>query len=116
MGETYNIGGENQPTNISLVELICDLLDYALPESSYHPHRSLIEFVEDRPGHDRRYAMDTTKIRTELVWESKETLESGMSKTIDWYLSNTEWVSKIQERPTFREWMQQNYEGRGEGQ
>jgi len=115
-GETYNIGGENQPTNLQIVEMICALLDEALPDSPYKPHKSLIEFVEDRPGHDRRYAMDSTKINKELGWVPKETLESGMSKTIDWYLSNTEWVSKIQERPTFREWMLQNYEGRGESQ
>ncbi len=115
VGETYNIGGENQPTNISLVELICDLLDDALQDSPYHPHRSLIEFVEDRPGHDRRYAMDSTKIKTELGWEPKETLESGLRKTMGWYFKNSGWVSNIRDRPSYREWMQQNYEDRGEG-
>jgi dTDP-glucose 4,6-dehydratase len=114
VGETYNIGGDNQPTNLSIVELICDLLDGALPESPYIPHRSLIEFVEDRPGHDRRYAMDISKIKDELGWEPKETLESGLRKTLDWYLENSGWISNIQSRPALQEWLQRNYTERGE--
>jgi dTDP-glucose 4,6-dehydratase len=116
VGETYNIGGGNQPTNIFLVELICDLLDELLSDSPFLPHRSLISFVDDRPGHDRRYAMDITKIGSELGWEPKETLESGLKKTLDWYLSNSAWVSGINERPSYQDWIEKNYSERGEGE
>lgn len=115
VGETYNIGGGNQPTNLALVELICDQLDEILSDSPYIPHRSLITFVEDRPGHDRRYAMDITKIGTELGWEPMESLETGLKKTLDWYLANDAWVSMISARPTYQDWIEQNYAERGEG-
>jgi dTDP-glucose 4,6-dehydratase len=114
-GDTYNVGGENQPTNLHIVDMICGILDDVVPNSPYKPHKSLIEFVEDRPGHDRRYAMDITKIKKELNWSPKETLESGLRLTIDWYLNNDAWLAKIEERPTYQEWMEQNYAGRGEG-
>lgn len=114
LGETYNIGGGTQPTNLALTELICGYLDEALPESRYRPHGSLIKFVEDRPGHDRRYAMDITKIKSDLGWEPKETLESGLKKTIAWYFQNSEWASAIRNRPTYREWLEKNYGERGE--
>jgi dTDP-glucose 4,6-dehydratase len=115
-GETYNIGGGNQPTNISLVDIICGMLDDLLTDSPYQPHRSLITFIEDRPGHDRRYAMDITKIGSELGWEPKESLESGLKKTLDWYLSNSTWISGINERPSYQEWIEQNYAERGEAE
>ena len=114
LGETYNIGGMNQLTNLTLVEMICSILDEILPESPHRPHSQLVEFVQDRPGHDRRYAMDITKINQELGWEPKETFESGLRKTMEWYLNNPSWVSEIQDRPTHKDWLEQNYAIRGE--
>jgi dTDP-glucose 4,6-dehydratase len=93
-GETYNISGANQCTNIDVVSLICDLLDERL-EARSAPRRSLIKFVEDRPGHDRRYALDGGKIECELGWCPAETLATGMAKTVDWYLSHRDWVERI---------------------
>jgi dTDP-glucose 4,6-dehydratase len=113
VGETYNIGGDNQPTNIELVRWICTTLDELNPDSQHHPHESLITFVADRPGHDRRYAMDTRKIKTEMGWQPSETLDTGLRKTIAWYLSNPNWVGEIKTRPTFSEWLAQNYATRG---
>ena len=90
-GETYNIGGRAERTNIDLVHEICDLLDTALNHSPHRPHRKLIEFVPDRPGHDFRYAIDDTKIRGQLGWAPRETLSSGLQRTVTWYLENREW-------------------------
>ena len=89
VGRTYNIGGENEATNIDLVTLICKLLDERRPGGA--PHANLITFVDDRPGHDMRYAIDPTRIRVELGWRPSVTLEEGMAKTVDWYLSNEDW-------------------------
>jgi len=114
MGETYNIGGNNQPTNLQIVHTICDLLDDLAPESPYRPHRNLIRFVKDRPGHDRRYAMDIRKIQSELGWQPRESLESGLRKTVLWYLNNLNWVSAILQRLDFQQWLENNYAGRGE--
>lgn len=86
-GETYNLGGNNEQTNISLVHLLCDFMDKHKPDSSYVPHRSLIEHVTDRPGHDRRYAVDTSKVTQELGYQPHETFETGLQKTVDWYLN-----------------------------
>ncbi|GMR11330.1 MAG: dTDP-glucose 4,6-dehydratase [Anaerolineae bacterium] len=108
-GETYNMGGDSQPTNLDLARRLCALLDEMLPESAHVPHASLIEYVADRPGHDRRYAMDNTKIKGELDWAPHETLESGLHKTVEWYLANPDWVRSIRERPNFKEWYEQNY-------
>ena len=106
-GETYNIGGGNQPTNLTLVETICDMLDELKPAAtSYH---DLLSFVADRPGHDRRYAMDFTKIRAELGWEPRHTLEDGMRATVDWFLAHPEWSAAIQEQTEYRKWMDRNY-------
>jgi len=113
-GETYNVGGEAQPTNLDLAHRLCAMLDELLPESAHVPHESLIEYVADRPGHDRRYAMDNAKIKGELDWAPHETLESGMRKTVEWYLANPDWVRSIRERPTFQEWYEQNYLERDE--
>ncbi len=109
LGETYLIGGGNQPTNLELVELLCGILDERLTESRYRPHRDLITFVRDRPGHDRRYAIDTKKIERELGWKPKETLESGLQKTVEWYLLHEDWVGAIRERPTYHAWLEENY-------
>lgn len=97
IGETYNIGCRNERTNIHIVETICDLLDQMapLPNGS---RRRLISFVEDRPGHDRRYAIDPSKIETELGWRPQESLESGLEKTILWYLENRSWWRAILNR------------------
>ncbi|MFN2236457.1 MAG: dTDP-glucose 4,6-dehydratase [Anaerolineales bacterium] len=111
-GETYNIGGDNQPTNISLVNLLCDLLDEYLPRSSFSPHRNLIKYVKDRPGHDRRYAMDISKINQKLGWMPGYTLEEGLKKTVEWYLDNPEWLSAVRKQESYREWMNRNYEKR----
>jgi dTDP-glucose 4,6-dehydratase len=95
LGETYNIGGGEERTNIELVRLLCRLLDEALPQSPHRPHERLIAFVEDRPGHDLRYAMDDSKLRRELGWRPNESLESGLKKTVRWYLDNRAWWEPI---------------------
>lgn len=93
-GETYNIGGGNQWKNIDLVKMICDLLDDRLGSVSV-PRRSLIKLVQDRPGHDRRYAMDISKIAADLGWKPGATLATGMARTIDWYLNHQDWVKRV---------------------
>ncbi len=107
-GETYNIGGSCEKTNIEIVEALCALLDEMAPESRYAPHRSLITFVKDRPGHDRRYAGDCSRIERELGWRAKETFESGLRKTIRWYLDNREWVESIKSG-AYRDWIAKQY-------
>ncbi|MCZ8065480.1 MULTISPECIES: dTDP-glucose 4,6-dehydratase [unclassified Microcystis] len=90
-GETYNIGGNNEVKNIDLVRMLCDLMDELAPDLPVKPARNLITFVRDRPGHDRRYAIDASKIRTELGWQPEETVEGGLRKTIQWYLDHRDW-------------------------
>ena len=94
-GEVYNIGGNNEKTNLDVVHTICDLLDELLPESPHRPHRQLITFVADRPGHDLRYAIDASKMRRELGWEPQETFETGLRKTVRWYLDNQTWCGRV---------------------
>ncbi len=94
-GDSYNIGGDGERTNLEVVTAICDLLDELLPESSHRPHARLISFVADRPGHDRRYAMDATKLRRELGWQPRESFETGLRKTVAWYLDNRWWWEPI---------------------
>lgn len=113
-GQTYNIGGDNQSTNLEMVERICGILDELRPESPWVPHRSLIHFVEDRPGHDRRYAMDFRKIESELGWRPRHTLAEGIRETVVWYLGHPEWVASIRSRPDYESWLQANYVSRGE--
>jgi dTDP-glucose 4,6-dehydratase len=113
VGETYNIGGNNQPPNIKIVETVCSILDELLPDSPHKPHRDLIQFVTDRPGHDRRYAMNISKISTELDWQPRYSLESGLRKTIEWYLFHPEWVSQVRNHKDFLGWMKANYQNRG---
>lgn len=108
-GETYNIGGHNEKKNLDVVHTICDLLDEIQPkEGSY---RDQITYVTDRPGHDRRYAIDADKISRELGWKPQETFESGIRKTVEWYLSNTEWVENIKSG-NYKSWIAQNYQDR----
>jgi dTDP-glucose 4,6-dehydratase len=97
VGESYNIGGRAERTNLEVVETICDLLDERVPLSGGQSRRSLIRFVSDRPGHDRRYAIDPSKIERELGWRAQETFDSGLAKTIDWYLANDWWWRPIRE-------------------
>ena len=103
VGETYNIGGHNEKTNLEVVKTICSLLDKLVPDSPYVPHASLITHVADRPGHDLRYAIDANKIANELRWKPEETFESGIEKTIHWYLNNSEWCQHVQDGSYQRE-------------
>ena len=96
VGRSYNIGGENEATNIDLVRRICAILDRKRPDHA--PHARLIEFVTDRPGHDLRYAIDATRIRTELGWQPSVTLDEGLERTVDWYLANESWWRPLQKR------------------
>jgi dTDP-glucose 4,6-dehydratase len=94
-GETYCVGGNEERTNIEVVNAVCALLDELLPRSSHRPHASLITYVTDRPGHDARYAIDATKIGRELGWQPRESFESGLGKTVQWYLDNREWWERV---------------------
>lgn len=94
-GETYNVGGGAEKTNIWLVTQICKILDELVPESDFFPHANLIAFVQDRPGHDRRYAIDFTKIKQQLGWTPQVTIESGLRRTVQWYLANQAWCQQV---------------------
>jgi dTDP-glucose 4,6-dehydratase len=107
-GETYNIGGWNEKKNIDIVETICSILDEACQDDPVMPHRKLITFVKDRPGHDRRYAMDARKIERELGWKPRETFESGIRKTVRWYLENDSWVKEVT-AGGYRHWIATHY-------
>ena len=111
VGETYNIGGCCEKTNIEVVMSICTILDQLCPDSPQIPHKSLITFVKDRPGHDRRYAVDISKIEKELGWRPKETFETGLKKTIQWYIDNPKWIESVI-TGAYRNWIEQNYEKR----
>ncbi|KRH78664.1 dTDP-glucose 4,6-dehydratase [Ferrovum sp. JA12] len=109
IGETYNIGGLNEKTNLELVEVICTQLNQLKPAST--PYSSLITFVKDRPGHDRRYAINAQKIMNELLWRPRESFESGIKKTILWYLDHEAWVNNIL-NGQYRQWLETNYQSR----
>jgi dTDP-glucose 4,6-dehydratase len=102
-GETYNIGGHNEKTNLEVVKTICALLDELVPDSPQVPHASLITYVSDRPGHDLRYAIDADKIKNTLGWMPEETFETGIRKTIQWYLDNPAWCQHVQDGSYQRE-------------
>jgi len=102
-GETYNVGGLNQKANLEAVGLICSLLDGRAPRKDGRPHAELIEFVADRPGHDRRYSIDCSKIQRELGWRPSESFETGLAKTVDWYVSNRAWCDEITAKRYARE-------------
>ena len=109
-GETYNIGGWNEMTNLDVVHTVCDLLDALSPRAS-GSYREQITYVKDRPGHDRRYAIDATKIERELGWRPAETFTSGIEKTVRWYLEHAEWVSNVTSG-AYRQWTETNYADR----
>jgi len=113
IGESYNIGGENQPTNLEIIHTICSILDEKIPNSLYTPHEQLITFVADRPGHDRRYAMNIEKIHNELGWIPEHALQQGLYSTVEWYLDHKDWIKLIRERPTYQDWVTENYTKRG---
>ncbi|WP_458128160.1 dTDP-glucose 4,6-dehydratase [Pseudomonas sp. Z2-11] len=108
VGETYNIGGHNEKTNLEVVHTLCQLLDELRPTSPHVPHAQLMTYVQDRPGHDRRYAIDASKIKSELGWVPTETFETGIRKTVTWYLDNQEWVEHIL-TGSYQKWIEHNY-------
>ncbi len=108
IGETYNIGGKNELTNLEVVNTICAVLDELRPRDPLVPHRNLITFVKDRPGHDQRYAMNADKIESELGWRPRETFETGIRKTIQWYLKNEAWIEAVTSG-SYRQWMAKQY-------
>jgi len=107
-GETYNIGGKNEITNIDVANSLCEILDELRPRASVLPHKTLIRFVDDRPGHDRRYAVDTSKIERELGWRPRESFETGLEKTVRWYLDNAVWLDNVSGK-TYEDWVNKNY-------
>ena len=108
IGETYNVGGRCEMQNIDVVEKLCDILDRKVPDQKIGSRRQLITFVRDRPGHDRRYAIDCAKIEKELGWQPQESFDTGLEKTIDWYLQNEAWVKRVQSGE-YQQWMAQQY-------
>lgn len=108
LGETYNVGGWNEKPNIEIVNTICALLDELRPKSDATSYKSQITYVTDRPGHDRRYAIDAGKIERELGWRPTETFETGIRKTVHWYLDNPSWVENVQ-NGSYRDWVERQY-------
>jgi dTDP-glucose 4,6-dehydratase len=111
VGEVYNVGGCNEKPNIDIVHTVCALLDELRARADGKPYREQIAYVTDRPGHDRRYAIDASKIERELGWKPAETFETGIRKTVQWYLENQDWVANVQSG-AYREWVEKNYTGR----
>ncbi len=111
VGETYNIGGNSERKNIDVVTTICDLVDEMRPDSAIGPRRKLITYVTDRPGHDRRYAIDARKIAGEIGWEPAEAFEGGLRKTVAWYLANSVWIEHVR-TGAYKDWIRLNYEER----
>ncbi len=108
LGETYNIGGWNEKPNLEIVHTVCALLDELKPRADLQSYRSQISYVTDRPGHDRRYAIDARKIEQELGWKPAETFETGIRKTVQWYLDNPDWVAQVQSG-AYRDWVATQY-------
>jgi dTDP-glucose 4,6-dehydratase len=102
------VGGRNEMKNLEVVEMICSALDELRPDDPVVPHKNLIKFVTDRPGHDRRYAMDIRKIESELGWKPRETFASGIRKTVEWYLNNAAWIESVTSG-SYRQWMATQY-------
>jgi len=110
LGEVYNVGGWNEKPNIEIVNTVCALLDELRPRADGQPYATQISYVTDRPGHDRRYAIDARKLEAELGWKPAETFESGIRKTVQWYLSHPDWVAHVQSG-AYREWVGKQYSG-----
>jgi dTDP-glucose 4,6-dehydratase len=108
VGATYNVGGNSERANLDVVRLVCDLVDEMSPRSGAGSRKELITFVNDRPGHDRRYAIDATKIKSELGWEPAENFEEGLRKTVRWYLDHPDWVRDVRSG-AYLEWINKNY-------
>jgi dTDP-glucose 4,6-dehydratase len=108
VGETYNVGGRNEKPNLEIVHTICAILDELRPGDAVIPHEKLITYVQDRPGHDRRYAMDTRKIERDLNWQPQETFETGIRKTVEWYLANDAWIREVT-TGHYRQWIATQY-------
>ena len=111
LGGTYNIGGNSEQQNIDIVHQLCELMDGRLNRSGKEASRNLIQFVTDRPGHDRRYAIDSSKIRKEIGWKPRHRFEQALEATVDWYLKNMQWVESVRSGG-YREWTKKNYENR----
>ena len=111
LGETYNVGGWNEKSNLEVVNTLCAILDELRPRVDGKPYKELIIYVTDRPGHDRRYAIDATKIERELGWKPDETFETGIRKTVQWYLDHQDWVENVT-NGNYRQWVNQNYGAR----
>ncbi|MDP9913486.1 dTDP-glucose 4,6-dehydratase [Variovorax boronicumulans] len=109
LGETYNVGGWNEKPNIEIVNTVCALLDELSPRADGKPYKEQITYVTDRPGHDRRYAIDARKLEAELGWKPAETFDTGIRKTVEWYLANGEWVRNVQSG-AYREWVEKQYD------
>jgi len=111
-GETYHVGGGAPSTNLALIQQLCALLDDKRPNSPHRPHARLIQFVADRPAHDRRYDLNLEKIAATLDWSPRESLASGLAKTAEWYLGHLEWVDSVRQQPGYVEWLERNYGAR----
>jgi dTDP-glucose 4,6-dehydratase len=108
LGETYNVGGWNEKTNLEVVHTICSLLDELKPRTDARSYATQITFVADRPGHDRRYAIDARKIERELGWRPEETFDTGLRKTVQWYLGHQGWVQRVTSGE-YKNWMSKHY-------
>lgn len=108
-GETYNVGGRNEKTNLEVVNILCSILDELMPKLDKSKYSSQITYVKDRPGHDRRYAIDATKIENEIGWKPQETFDTGIRKTVEWYLANPTWVNNIL-NGSYKNWIQKQYQ------
>ena len=109
MGETYNVGGWNEKANLDVVHTLCALLDELSPRADGQPYKNQITFVKDRPGHDQRYAIDASRLERELGWKPAETFDTGIRKTVQWYLQNQEWVANITSG-AYRDWVNTQYD------
>ena len=111
LGRTYNIGGRNEKTNLEVVQTLCSILDSVKPRAGGGSYWEQVQFVKDRPGHDRRYVIDARKLERELGWKPAETFETGIRQTVRWYLENADWVARVQSG-AYRDWVDANYSER----